>query len=141
MFSSLTVCGSSAPFAPIPLLAVAIKAGFPSPAESFIEKSLDFNTLIVQNQASTYVLRVSGNSMVNAGIFSGSLVVVDRSLTPQNESIVVAEIDGEFTLKRLLRTTLGFLLHAENPEYPDITGGEVSNVTIWGVVTWVLHQP
>lgn len=141
MCGSIPVSCQGETTASIPLLASAVKAGFPSPAESFVEKSLDFNTLLILDHASTYALRVSGTSMVNAGILPGAIVIVDRALPPKHESVVVAEIDGEFTIKRLLKTGSEIILHAENPEYPDIELCECSNVTIWGVVTWVLHQP
>ena len=105
----------------VPVFQYSVQAGFPSPAESYKE-TLDFNELLVNNESSTFVLRVSGESMVDAGIFEDDLIVVDRSRTPKNGDIVVMQIDNEYTVKRFMKTSEGFYLKAENSSglYKDI---------------------
>lgn len=125
----------------IPLFGSAIKAGFPSPAEDYIEKSLDFNELLVKHPVATFCLRVSGNSMTGAGIHDGDLLIVDRALTPANNKIVIAVLDGELTVKRLVKRGQKIFLAPENPEYSVIEIGSESSFEIWGVVTNVIHSP
>lgn len=114
----------------------AVPAGFPSPAEDYVD-SLDLNEHLMPRPAATFVLRVSGYSMQQAGISDGDEVLVDRSLTPAEGHIVVASLDGEFTLKRL--RTDPPMLEAANPAYPDIAVGE-DGIGIWGVVTTVIRH-
>lgn len=116
----------------IPLLACRVAAGFPSPADDFIEGRLDLNALI-ERPAATYFLRASGHSMSGAGIFDGDLLIVDRSIAPKPGHIVIAAVFGEFTVKRLVRGNGGrWRLEAENPGFPPMDLPEDSE--IWGVV-------
>lgn len=124
----------------IPLYLSGVAAGFPSPADDYIERKLDLNELIVKNPASTFFVRVEGHSMVNAGIHSGDILAVDRSLPPTNGKIVVAIINGEFTVKRILIEAGGIILESENRDYPDIKVDPESDFQVWGIVTYVIHQ-
>lgn len=123
----------------VPLFTEHIAAGFPSPASEYEEKELDFNELLVKRRAATYCLRVSGDSMTGAGILPGDILVVDRSVHPADGDIVVASLDGEFTVKRLVRTSRTAVLRAENPDYKDINVGEDRDFLIFGVVTGVVR--
>lgn len=123
----------------IPLYASPVKAGFPSPAEDYAEQHLDLNTHLIQHPAATFFLRVSGDSMVNAGIFHGDLLIVDRSLEPSHGKIVIAAVNGELTVKRLHKTPQGIFLMAENEAYPPIALHESDQVQLWGVVTHAIH--
>lgn len=116
-----------------------VSAGFPSPAEDYIEGKLDLNLHLIKNPAATFYVRVSGDSMTGAGIHSGDLLVVDRSLDPVSGRIVIAVLNGELTVKRL-----GFegdrpILNAENANYPPIKITEPQELCIWGVATSVIH--
>ena len=125
---------------PLPLFATAIQAGFPSPAEDYVAARLDLNELLIRHAEATYFLRVKGDSMVGAGIHPGDLLVVDRALTPQDGSVVVADVDGELTVKRL-KLKVGLPeLHPENPAYPVIRFKEGQELCIWGVVTNTVHS-
>lgn len=125
---------------PLPLFASAIQAGFPSPAEDYVAARLDLNELLIRHAEATYFLRVKGDSMVGAGIHPGDLLVVDRALNPQDGSVVVAEVDGELTVKRLrLRTGLPEL-HPENPAYPVLRFKDGQELRVWGVVTSTVHS-
>ena len=124
----------------IALFAQKIKAGFPSPADSYTEKSLDLNDLAIRNPAATFFLQVSGSSMLGAGIFDRDYLVVDRSLQAKAEDIVVAEINGDFTLKRLVFRLGRPVLQAENPEFPDIECADPSELRIFGVVRGVFRN-
>ncbi len=124
-----------------PLLSSRVEAGFPSPADDHVERSLDLNEELITHPAATFFLRAGGRSMQGAGIHDGDLLVVDRSIPGESGTVVVAVVDGEFTVKRLTRTTRGMILAAEHPDYPPIPIDSETDVSIWGVVTWVLHQP
>lgn len=124
---------------PLPLFASRVWAGFPSPADDYVESRLDLNELLVQRQEATYFLRVKGDSMQGAGIHPGDLIVVDRSLNAQDGSVVVAEVDGELTIKRLRLGAGNPELHPENPTYPVIRFKEGQELRIWGVVTSSVH--
>lgn len=117
-----------------------VKAGFPSPAEDFADKELDLNSYLVKHQSATFFVKVSGNSMINAGIFDGDILVVDRSLQPLNNNIVIAIVDKEFTVKRLKKFNRKVFLAPENPNYPIIEIKSESELEIWGVVTFVIHR-
>lgn len=123
----------------VPVFEYSVQAGFPSPAESYKE-SLDFNELLIDNEASTFVLRVSGQSMVEAGLCDDDLIVVDRSRTPKNGDIVVMQIDNEYTVKRFVRNAEGFYLKAENSSglYHDIYPQEGQEWHLFGVVNFVI---
>jgi DNA polymerase V len=123
-----------------PLFASGVSAGFPSPAEDYIEQCLDLNDLLVKNPAATFFVRVSGDSMRGAGINHDDILVVDRSLEPANGRIVIAVLAGEFTVKRLRRDANSCRLLAENPDYPAIEVTEESACEIWGVVTGSIHR-
>lgn len=124
----------------LPIFTSHIQAGFPSPADNYVEKALDLNELVVQRPAATFYVKVQGDSMQHAGIFSGDILVVDRSLTAHNKSIIVAVLDGEFTVKRLILEESGVTLLAENPAYAPIKVSEASQFEVWGVVTYVIHK-
>ena len=123
------------------LMATPVKAGFPNPAEDAPGIALDLNELMVPNPISTYYLRVEGDSMAGAGITSGDIVVVDKSLEPKNGDIVVAAVDGDFTIKHLKREgNQKAWLVAANPNYQPIALHEAADAAIWGVVTYIIHQ-
>jgi DNA polymerase V len=128
---------------PMPLTAYlsAVPAGFPSPAADYAEE-LDLNQhLIVQGHSeATFILRVTGHSMVGAGIFDGDEVLVDRAMRPQEGSVVVAVVNGDLTIKRLTFRAGLPVLQAENPHFADRTFAEGEELSIWGVVTRVLHR-
>ena len=126
---------------PRPLLASRVEAGFPSPADDYVERTLDLNEELITKPAATYFLRAGGRSMLGAGIHDGDLLIVDRSITPEPGMVVVAVVDGEFTVKRLSKRSTGLLLTAEHPGYPPISIGPDTDVRIWGVVKWVVHRP
>ncbi len=124
----------------LPLFASKVAAGFPSPADDYVEKSLDMNELLVQNPAATFFARAEGESMINAGIFPNDILVVDRSLEPISGKIVVCALNGQLTVKRLVRENEQWVLKPENPNYPDIPLLEDLELVIWGVVTRVIHN-
>jgi len=124
----------------IPLFCDLIKAGFPSPADDYSDSSLDFNEYLVKNKAATFIVRVQGDSMTGAAINSGDLLVVDRSVKPTNNAIVVAVINGEFTVKRLVKELGLYYLYPENPDYPVIKITEEMGFQVWGVVTNAIHN-
>lgn len=132
--------GKMSPIQLTPLYSHSISAGFPSPADDYIEDRLDLNELLVHNKAATFFLRVKGDSMINAGIHHGDIIVVDRSVQATHRSIVVAVVDGELTVKRLITRSGAAELHAENPKYAPICLQEGQELTIWGVVTSSVHQ-
>lgn len=125
----------------VPLFAGKVPAGFPSPADEYIENYLDLNELIIKNKQATFLLRASGDSMQQAGIFHDDILVVDRSLTAQNNQVVVASVDGEFLVKRLQKVKGSVCLLSENPKYKAIPLSENQDTLIWGVVTFVIHKP
>lgn len=128
----------------IPLMGPSVCAGFPSPADDYVEQALDPAALLVTNPISTFMWRVSGHSMKDAGILDGGFVVVDRSLKPRNGDVVVAVIDGQPSVKRLKRSRDGNMaLQFANGEMPPLILDEASEASIWGVVTWSLvpHRP
>ena len=124
----------------LPLALCRVEAGFPSPADDYMEGSLDLNDHIIKHPSATYFVKASGDSMIGAGIFNGDLLIVDRSLEASSGKIVIAEVDGQFTVKRLLKVIDGFSLQSENPNYPPIELQEGNEVVVWGVVTHVIHD-
>lgn len=124
----------------LPLFGHRIAAGFPSPADDYVEDRLDLNEYLVQRKESTFFLKVNGHSMVGAGINDGDLLVVDRSLEPAHGSIIIAAVDGELTVKRLSVKNGGVFLMAENPDYPPIEVKDGQEMMIWGVVTNAIHK-
>ena len=141
-----TIVGKPIPFQArtslrIPLVSAKVEAGFPSPADDHLERSLDLNEHLVKNPAATFFVRVKGDSMRDAGISSGDILVVDRSVSPEDGQVVVAMLDGDFTVKRLRKRMGRVCLVAENNAYPPIEVGEDQELVVWGVVTFVIHQP
>ena len=124
----------------IPLLTDSISAGFPSPADDHTEQNIDLNEHLISNPSSTFFLRVKGDSMINAGIKDKDLIIVDKSLTARPGNIIIAMIDGEFTMKRLSIKNNELYLKAENHNYPDFRFKNHINVQIWGVVIYSIHS-
>lgn len=119
---------------------VAVAAGFPSPAQDYFDGRIDLNAHLIQDITSTFVVRVTGDSMEGAGISDGDELIVNRALEPRDGSVVIAVLDGELTIKRLRITPSGVVLQAENPKYPDIRVPALSELTVWGVATRCLHH-
>ena len=119
----------------IPLYTCHVRAGFPSPADDYIEEMLDLNQFLIKNPSSTFIVRVSGDSMIGIGIRPDSLLIVDRSIEPTHNKIVIAALDGELTVKRLVLSQERVELVAENPNYPPIQVTDDLDMIIWGVVT------
>ena len=124
----------------IPFASETISAGFPSPAEDYVEPGIDLNKYLIRNPVSTFFLRVSGNSMNNAGIYNNDLLIIDRSINPTPGHIVVALLDGEFTLKRLIKKENNYYLKADKENYPAINLYEYIDIEIWGVATYSIHE-
>lgn len=123
-----------------PLFLSTVRAGFPSPADDYIDQNLSLDEYCVQNPASTFFLKVSGDSMIDAGMFPGDLLVVDKSLEAVHNKIVIAVLDGELTVKRLSIVKGVISLLPENKQYDPIEIPELSELNIWGVVTNVIHK-
>jgi DNA polymerase V len=123
----------------LPLFANKIAAGFPSPADDYVEKSLDLNELLITQPAATFFGRAEGVSMINAGIFPNDILVINRAIEPTPGKIVICALNGELTVKRLERDGENWILKAENPEYPDIPLHDELDMVIWGVVTHAIH--
>lgn len=123
-----------------PMADVGISAGFPSPADDFIQERISLDKTLIKNQEATFFARVSGQSMIDAGINDKDLLVIDRSLTPENNKIAVCFIDGEFTVKRLRVESDKIWLKPENPNYPIINITAENNFMIWGIVTNVIKK-
>lgn len=124
----------------VPVFGRSVRAGKPTSGDNFQEDAVDLGKHLVRDPSCTFVMKVAGWSMRDAGISDGDELVVDRGATPGDGRIVVADIDGELTVKRLKRTTSGWLLQAANPDFADIPVGDKSELSIWGVVTRVLHS-
>ena len=123
-----------------PLFASRIPAGFPSPADDYIDQRLDLNEYLVAHPAATFFVRVSGHSMTGAAIHDGDLLIVDRALEPQHNRIVIAAVNGELTVKRLaIQDGIPWLM-PENPDYQPLKISEGLDCVIWGVVTQVIHH-
>ncbi len=120
------------------LFEAKVSAGFPSPAADYEEDKLDLNRYLIKNPAATFFVRVTGDSMMGAGIYSGDLLVVDRSLEPRDKSVVIAVIDGELTVKRI-RIGKKITLEPENENYSVRQITEDTDFQVWGVVTNVIH--
>ena len=118
-----------------------IKAGFPSPADSYLQKKLDLNELLIDDAESTYFVEVSGESMKDAGILDGDILIVNKSKSPKNDDIIIAVVDGDLTVKRYVKKSNGkTFLMAENPDYPPIELGGEMETSCWGVVTASIHR-
>lgn len=129
-----------APRLALPLYLSPISAGFPSPAEDYIEKKLDLNEHLVRNPAATFFVRVDGDSMRDAGIGSGDILVVDRSQEVRHNAIVIAAVNGELTVKRLKKARSRLWLAPENPDFPALEIGPDTQFDVWGVVTYIIHK-
>lgn len=126
--------------ATVPLMTSVAACGFPSPAEDHMERPLDFNDLLVTHPSSTFAVRVAGDSMVGIGMYPGDVAVVDRSLEPVPGRVVLALLDGEFTIKTLRRNGGAVVLEAANPAFRPIRVAEGSDFEVWGVVTHCIRM-
>lgn len=124
----------------IPFIKEGVSAGFPSPAADFMETNIDLNTELSENPLATFYIKVKGNSMIDAGINDKDVLVVDRSLEPQNNKIAICFIDGEFTVKRIQKEKDCLYLMPENPNYPPIKVTEENELIVWGIVTYVIKK-
>lgn len=124
----------------IPIFTSRVQAGFPSPADDHLEDTLDLNTHLIHHKEATFFVKAQGESMLGAGIHQGDILIVDKSLSPKSGKIVIAVVDGEFTVKRLHKYKGNITLKAENSEFEDIKIKGTDELIIWGVVTSVIHQ-
>jgi len=123
-----------------PVFLDKVSAGFPSPVTDYMENKLDLNEYLIRHPAATFIVKASGSSMVNADIYSGDLLIVDRSVTPKSNNIVIASIFGDLTVKKLKKKEKSFFLISANDEYPSIEVKEEMECFIWGVVTYIIHE-
>jgi len=119
----------------------SISAGFPSPADDYLEQTLDLNKFLIANPSTTFFAKVIGRSMLGAGIYPGDILIVDKSKPVQNKDVIIAFIDGEFTVKRFVKNKNRCFLRPENSRYPTIEVTNRHDFEVWGVVTRVLHNP
>ena len=124
----------------LPLLSDSVSAGFPSPADDYTEQNIDLNEHLIKNPFSTFFLRVKGDSMINSGIQNHDLIIVDKSLIAVPGNIVIAMIDGEFTVKRLEKKNDELYLKSENDNYPNFNFKNHNEIQIWGVVIYSIHN-
>lgn len=124
----------------IPLFNHTIRAGFPSPADDYVADTLDLNEHLMPRKEATFLLTVSGDSMIGAGIHDGDILIVDRSITPANGKVVIAVLDGQFTVKTLEKTRGKIRLLPANPDFEPIEMKDEQELQIWGVVTKVIHS-
>ncbi|WP_276497903.1 LexA family protein [Pontibacter litorisediminis] len=125
----------------LPLFASYVSAGFPSPADDYLEGRIDLGKYLVQNPTSTFMMRVKGNSMVDANIHDGDILVIDKSLKASDGVPVVCFLDGEFTVKTFKKEGNKAYLMPANPAYTPIEVTEEMDMRVWGVVVWILHKP
>jgi DNA polymerase V len=124
----------------LPFISGGIKAGFPSPAADFDESKISLDNVLVKNREATFYAKASGNSMIGAGIDDGDIMVIDRSIEPQNNKIAVCFIDGEFTVKRIKAENDCLYLMPENINFKPIKVTEENELIIWGIVTYVIKS-
>ena len=117
----------------------AVTAGFPSPADDYLESKLDLNDYLIKHPSATFFVRVVGDSMVNAGIHNNDIIIVDRSIKPKHGKIIVAALDGQMTVKRLYRRDKKVILLPENKLFKPIEISDSMEIVIWGVATNVIH--
>ena len=127
-------------FEKIPLFEGSVSAGFPSPADDYIDIDLDLHDHLVQNPSSTFCVKAIGESMKDAGIKNGDVMIVDKSLEPKNRSIILAVIDGEFTVKRVNVNENELYLMPANNSFTPIKITEEMDFQVWGVVTFIIHK-
>ena len=123
-----------------PLIQQLAPAGFPSPADDYIERKLDLNTYLIRHPAATFFVRVTGDSMNGAGIHSGDMLIVDRSLESSENSVVIARLEGELAVKRIRKRGEKLLLLPDNDSYEPVDIHEEMDFEVWGVVTAVIHR-
>jgi DNA polymerase V len=124
----------------VPLVGSTAPCGFPSPADDYLDRPLDFNELLIENPAATFAVRVTGESMIQAGIFPGDICVVNRARAAVHGCIVLALIDGEFTIKRYLLKAGIITLHPENKAFQDLVISEDRDFEVWGVITRAIRM-
>jgi len=124
----------------LPLFLSPIRAGFPSSADDYLDKKLDLNEHLIKHPAATFFVKVKGDSMIKAGIHSGDILVVDRSLEPRDKKIVIAVLNGEFTVKRVSKMKDKLYLVSENDDYAPIEIKDGADFEIWGIVIHVIHS-
>lgn len=141
MTTNVDMIYSPAPSATVerPVFLARVPGGFPSPADDYLEGKLDLNQYLVKHPAATFFVRVTGDSMIGAGIHSGDLLIVDRSLEPKDGNVVIAVLDGDLTVKRLFIREGKPALLPDNDQYSPVEVGEHATVEVWGVVTNVIH--
>ena len=123
----------------VPLVTSPASCGFPSPADDHLDRALDFNELLITNAPATFAVRIAGESMTGAGLFPGDIAIVDRSIAPANGCVVLALVDGEFTIKRYHLVAGGVVLKPENPTFVDIIIREDAEFEVWGVVKYAIR--
>ena len=123
-----------------PIFVDSVSAGFPSPATDYMENKLDLNEYLIKHPAATFIVKAKGPSMMDAGILSGDLLIVDRSITPKSDRIVIASIFGDLTIKKLQKKRNSLFLLSANSDYPSIEVKEEMECFIWGVVTYIIHE-
>lgn len=124
----------------LPLFTARISAGFPSPADDYIDKKIDLNEFLIKHPAATFFVRVVGDSMINAGIHAGDILIVDRAIEPADNKIIIAVLNGELTVKRVRKKKDKLFLVPENPDFDPIEITPEMNFDVWGVVTYVIHK-
>lgn len=117
-----------------------IQAGFPSPTQGMFGDTIDLNRVLISNPASTFCARVTGNSMTDAGINDGDILIIDKSLEPHHGDIAVCFIDGDFTVKRITVKEDGLYLTPANKQFPELFVSPESNFMVWGVVSHIIHR-
>ena len=123
-----------------PVFLDSVSAGFPSPATDYMENKLDLNEYLIKRPAATFIVKAKGLSMTDAGILSGDLLIVDRSIVPKNNNIVIASVFGDLTVKKLQKKENSLFLLSANSDYPSIEVKEEMECFIWGVVTYIIHE-
>jgi DNA polymerase V len=123
-----------------PVFLDSVSAGFPSPATDYMENKLDLNEYLIKRPAATFIVKAKGLSMTDAGILSGDLLIVDRSIVPKNNNIVIASIFGDLTVKKLSKKENSLFLLPANSDYPSIEVKEEMECFVWGVVTYIIHE-
>ena len=123
-----------------PIFIDSVSAGFPSPATDYMENKLDLNEYLIKHPAATFIVKAKGPSMTDAGILSGDLLIVDRSISPKSSNIVIASVFGDLTVKKLKKKENSLFLLSANSDYPSIEVKEEMECFIWGVVTYIIHE-